>query len=80
MGVERLGFSCGSAGDMDSPSMNSELQSFLELDRYWFGAARLSMAFIAPARIGVSYSLPNVGFLRSSELETRPTSLQAVVP
>lgn len=43
-------------------------------------SARLSMAFTAPARIGVFYSLPKLGFLRRSELETRPTSLQAVVP
>jgi len=43
-------------------------------------SARLSMAFVAPSRVGVSYSLPKLGFLRRSELETRPALLHAVVP
>jgi len=43
-------------------------------------SARLSMAFVAPSRVGVSYSLPKLGFLRRSELGTRPAPLHAVVP
>jgi len=43
-------------------------------------SARLSMAFIAPTRVGVSYSSPKLGFLRRSEFETRPVLLHAVVP